>query len=194
MVLAEKGKWLLASIEELQKLAFHFASKKINEQQRLEKQVTIGHINQQVEADLDALKAQQLIVWDVSLKTGPCTTGTVNPDHIIKGAVYYGDAVAGRRCLGYFLGSYNPENKLIEIDYFEKRCDSIPCFKNAFIPITLTAIAFYSKVIEEHLNLQVNGFAFIAPLPTCINKLQERQFELVNDYRTGVKAMIKYTR
>lgn len=183
----------MTCIVELQQACFYEAGKQLNNNNATEKQVTIGYMYAPAVQDLLDLRDKELLCWDVALKGSVHTSSVHNLEHLIKGVVYYGDSINGRLCLGYFIGSYNTENQIIEIDFIERRNDEVEGFDNSFIAITLTALALYAAYIEMKMELEVMGIAFVSPIESSISKFKKHGFTLKPDYRKGVEAMIKFS-
>lgn len=176
----------------LQGSTFFYAAKEINSKKKYPLQISLGYLNQESEQDLLELREKDLLSWDSSIKGSPYTTGSSNPDHMIKCVVYYGNAESGHCCVGYSLGSFNSQNNCVELDFIEKRCDGFSDLKREFLPIIVVAMTFYANVLSEISGIEVDKFALVGPLPGVIDYYKEHGFEVIESYRGEQMAMVRY--
>lgn len=181
-----------SEIIKLQVSTFFHAAKEINLRKKYPLQISLGYLNQESEQDLRELREKNLLSWDTSLKGNPYTTGSTNPEHMIKCVVYYGNAESGHCCVGYCLGSYNSQNSCLELDFIEKRCDGFLDLKGEFLPIIINALTLYANVLTDIKGLEVNQFALVGPLPGVIEYYKKHGFEVIDKYRGEQMAMVRY--
>lgn len=180
-----------SEIIKLQESTFFYAAKAINSKKKYPLQISLGYLNQESEQDLRELREKGLLSWDTSIKGSPFTTGSSNPEHMIKCVVYYGNAESGHCCVGYSLGSLNIQNSCLELDFIEKRCDGFLDLKGEFLPIIVVAMTFYANVLSKIRNIDVNKFALIGPLPGVVDYYREHGFEIIDNYRGEQTAMVR---
>lgn len=168
------------NIKEAQILIFKKVSEKLSS--KLPNKINFtADFNEQTLEDVYELQRTGKVPWDLPTKLQPFMGAITNYEHSISAVAYYGNKSKGYSCIGFFLGSFNEQNKAIELDYIAKRNDANHDLNRTFFPSTLDLITTYAQFLNQN-KFDIKTIALIGALEYIVPYYKRYGFTYDNQY------------